>query len=106
MPDQVYRWTQLALTDGARLLTIVIIALLLNRIVRAFTRRLVQSAGESQSRLAQMREQQTRTLAGVVYSAGSGVIVILALLLALPVFGFNVTPLAAAAGLASLAVGL
>jgi small conductance mechanosensitive channel len=33
------------------------------------------------------------------------VIAILALLLALPVFGFNVTPLAAAAGLASLALG-
>jgi small-conductance mechanosensitive channel len=105
MNDQVYHWAQLALDNGARLLAIIVLALLLNRGLRAFTRRLIQPARENQSRPAQMREQQTRTLAGVLYSAGTSIVVILALLLALPVFGFNVTPIAAAAGLASLAVG-
>jgi small conductance mechanosensitive channel len=105
MSDQLFQWTERALGDGTRLLAILLLALLLNRLLRIFTQRLVQFAGESGGRTAQMREQQTRTLAGVLYSAGTGVIVILALLLALPVFGFNVTPLAAAAGLASLALG-
>jgi small conductance mechanosensitive channel len=52
-----------------------------------------------------MREQQTRTLAGILYSACSTVVVAVAVLSALPELGFNVTPFAAAAGLASLAVG-
>ena len=105
MNDQLFRWMELALGNGTRLLAILLIALLLNRLLRIFTRRLVHSADESSGRGAQLREQQMRTLAGVLYSAGTAVIVILSFLLALPVFGFNVTPLAAAAGLASLALG-
>jgi small conductance mechanosensitive channel len=105
MSDQLFRWTELALGNGIRLLAILFFALLLNRLLRIFTQRLVETAGETGGRTAQMHEQQTRTLSGVLYSAGTAVIAIMALLLALPVFGFNVTPLAAAAGLASLAVG-
>ena len=105
MTDQLLRWTEFALGNGTRLLAILLFSLLLNRLLRVFTQRLVQAAGEAPGRSSQIREQQTRTLAGVLYSAGTAVIVIFALLLALPVFGFNVTPLAAAAGLASLAVG-
>jgi small conductance mechanosensitive channel len=59
----------------------------------------------SPARAAQVREQQTRTLSGVIYSAGSKVVWAIALLMALPEFGINVTPVAAMAGLASLAVG-
>jgi small conductance mechanosensitive channel len=105
MTDQVFRWTEFALGTGTRLLAILLIGLLLNRLLRLFTQRLIKTASQPAARATQMREQQTRTLAGVLYSAGTGVIVILALLLALPVFGFNVTPIAAAAGLASLALG-
>jgi small conductance mechanosensitive channel len=105
MTDQLLRWMEFALGNGTRLLAILLIALLLNRLLRVFTQRLVQTAGEAPGRAARMREQQTRTLAGILYSAGTGVIAIVSLLLALPVFGFNVTPLAAAAGLASLALG-
>jgi moderate conductance mechanosensitive channel len=105
MTDQLLRWLELALGDSLRLLVILLFALLLNRILRALTRRLVEAGSESGARAARIREQQTRTLAGVLYSAGTAVIAIFALLLALPVFGFNVTPLAAVAGLASLAVG-
>ena len=105
MTDQLFRWMELALGNGTRLLAILFFSLLLNRLLRIFTQRLVQAASETAGRSAQMREQQTRTMAGVLYSTGTAVIVALALLLALPVFGFNVTPLAAAAGLASLALG-
>jgi small conductance mechanosensitive channel len=52
-----------------------------------------------------MRERQTKTLAGIIYSAGTAIIIIVAVLTALPEFGFNITPVAAAAGLASLSVG-
>jgi len=52
-----------------------------------------------------MHEQHVRTLAGLLYSAGTAVILVGGVLTALPEFGFTVTPLAAAAGLASLAFG-
>ncbi len=106
MTDHVFRWTEFALGHGTRLLIILLIALLLIRVLRIVTRRLIAVAGsESAVRVARMREQQTRTLAGLLYSAGSAIIVIVAALMALPEFGFNVTPVAAAAGLASLSIG-
>lgn len=106
MTEHVFRWTEFALGHGTRLLIILAIALLLVRVLRIVTRRLIAVAGsESAVRVARMREQQTRTLAGLLYSAGSAIIVIVSVLMALPEFGFNVTPVAAAAGLASLSIG-
>jgi len=90
---------------GLRLASIVMIALILIRILRTVTRRLVPAAGEGLGRIARMREQHTKTLAGLLYSAGTAVIIIGAILTALPEFGFNITPIAAVAGLASLAFG-
>ncbi len=90
---------------GLRLASIVMIALILIRILRTVTRRLVPAAGEGLGRIARMREQHTKTLAGLLYSAGTAVIIVGAILTALPEFGFNITPIAAVAGLASLAFG-
>jgi moderate conductance mechanosensitive channel len=87
-----------------RVLIIVFIALLVARLLRALTSRLIQSA-KSPSRVAQMREQQTRTVAALLYSVGLGIIVGVAVLTALPEFGFNVSPVEAAAAVASLALG-
>ena len=106
MTDHVFKWTEFALGHGTRLLAILLIALLLIRVLRIVTRRLIAGAGaQSAARVARMREQQTRTLAGILYSGGTAVIAIVAILTALPEFGFNITPVAAAAGLASLAIG-
>ncbi len=100
------RWTDFALARGLRLAGIVVIAVVLIWLLKTVTRRLVKSAdSESPGRVARMREQHTRTMAGLLYSAGVALVVAVAILTALPEFGFNVTPLAAAAGLASLAVG-
>jgi len=106
MALNVFKWTDFALGHGVRLVSILLIALILNRLLRTLTRRLIPAgATEGIGRIARMREQQTKTLAGLLYSAGTALIVIGAILTALPEFGFNVTPIAAAAGLASLAVG-
>ncbi len=83
---------------------IIVAALLINRLLRLVTKLIVKPAA-SAARAAQAREQQTRTLAGVVYSGGSKVVWALALLMAAQEFGVNITPVAAIAGLASLAVG-
>ncbi len=106
MTPNVFKWTDFAVARGIRIAAIVLIALILNRLLRSLTRRLIPAAGaEGPGRIARMREQHVKTLAGVLYSAGTAVIIIGAILTALPEFGFNVTPIAAAAGLASLAFG-
>jgi|SRR5579864_2391387 len=97
-------WFDLAKDRGIRIIAIAVFALILSRMLRALTSHMIVPA-KTQTRVAQAREQQTRTMAGVLYSAGSIVILIGAILMVLPEFDFKVTPLAAAAGLASLAVG-
>jgi len=100
------KWMDFTLSNGLRLGGIFLLALVLNRVLRAVTKRLVLPAAPGDtSRGALAREQHTRTLAGVIYSGGNAVIFVLAALMALPEMGFSVTPLAAAAGLASLAIG-
>jgi moderate conductance mechanosensitive channel len=91
-------------TRAVRVVAIVFIAFLIARTLKALTDRLIQLA-KSQSRVAQMREQQTRTMAALLYSVGIGIIVGVAILTALPELGFNVSPIEAAAAVASLAFG-
>jgi moderate conductance mechanosensitive channel len=104
MTDSLRRWMEFAGVRALRVLVIVLIALLVARLLRVLTSRLIQSS-KSQSRVAQMREQQTRTMAALLYSVGIGIIVAVAFLTALPEFGFNVSPIEAAAAVASLAFG-
>jgi moderate conductance mechanosensitive channel len=104
MPSSFNRWLDLTLPNALHLLGIFVIALVLNRVLRAVTNLVIKQAS-SQARAEQIREQQTRTLAGVLYGAASKIVWGVALLTALPEFGINVTPVAALAGLASLAVG-
>jgi moderate conductance mechanosensitive channel len=97
-------WTGFSLANGMRILGILVIAFILNRLLKILTSRLVKLA-TAPTRVAQMREQQTRTHAAVLYSAGTALIVIVSFFMALPEFGFSITPLAALAGLTSLAFG-
>jgi small conductance mechanosensitive channel len=93
-----------SLSNLIHLLVIIAAALVLNHLLHLVTKLIVKPA-TTQTRAAQAREQQTRTLAGVVNSAGRKIVWAVALLMAAQEFGFNVTPLAALAGLASLALG-
>lgn len=104
MTESFKSWTQIAETRGLRVVAIIVVALIVARLLKALTNRLVEAA-KSSTRIAQMREQQTRTMAGILYSAGIFIIVAVSILTALPEFGFNVTPIEAAAAVASLAFG-
>jgi small-conductance mechanosensitive channel len=106
MSLNAFKWSDFALDHVVRVASILLIAFILNRVLRALTRRLIPTAAaEGTGRIARMREQHTRTLAGLLYSAGTAVIIVGAILMALPEFGFTITPIAAVAGLASLAFG-
>jgi small conductance mechanosensitive channel len=97
-------FSQFTLMTAVHLFLIFFIALLLNRFLKAVTNLLVKPAS-SQARMALVREQQTRTVAGVIYSAASKVVWAVALLTALDQLGVNPLPALTLAGLASVAVG-
>jgi len=87
-----------------RLLVVILIALILIQILKAFTRRLGRFS--ERQRLPQgVRAQQLRTLATVIDSVGVVVIVFLTSMQALPMFGIDMKPLLASAGIAGLAIG-
>ena len=86
------------------LLAIVVFALLLNRFLRVLSNLLIKPAA-GQARSEQLREQQTRALAGVVYGAASKVVWVIAILTALDNVGINPLPALALAGVAGIAIG-
>jgi small conductance mechanosensitive channel len=104
MSSSFYHWLELTLPNTLRLFGILVLALVLNRLLRALTNLLIKPAG-TQAHAAQLREQQTRTLAGVLYGAGSKVVWAVALLTSLNEFHINILPAVTLAGLASLAIG-
>jgi len=104
MPSSFNRWLELALPNALHLIGIFVIALVLNRLLRAVTDLVIKQAS-APGRPAQLREQQTRTLAEVLYGAGSKVVWAVALLTAVREFHIDITPALTLAGLASLAVG-
>ena len=81
MPNTFTHWSEFTLRNGLHLLGIVAVALILNRLLRVVTNLVVKRAA-SQTRTAQMREQQTRTLAGLLFSAGTKIVWAIALLTA------------------------
>ena len=100
MPSSLNHWVPTAL----RLVGIFVLALVVNRLLRALTKLIVKPA-TSQTRQSQFREQQTRTLAGIVYSTGSKAVWVMAILTALKELDFDITAAITFAGLASLALG-
>lgn len=95
----------LSVSNLLHLAGIVVAALLINRLLGLITRSLIKPA-TSQGRTAQAREQQTRSLADLLYSIGSKVIWALAVLMALQEFGLAVAPLLMIIAVAALAVAL
>jgi small conductance mechanosensitive channel len=104
MSSPFNHWLELTLPNALHLLGILVIALVLNRLLRAVTNLLIKPAA-TQARAAQLREQQTRTLAGILYGTGSKVVWAVALLTSLHEFNIDITPAVTLAGLASLAIG-
>lgn len=87
-----------------KLIGVILLALLLIQLLKVATSRLARFS--ERQRLPQgMRAQQLRTLAAVIDSVGIFIIVFLTLMQVLPIFGIDMKPLLASAGIAGLAVG-
>src|SRR5579863_6610683 len=89
--------------DGPKILLVILVSGLLVWILRSLARKFI--ALQIRRLPAGFRAQQVRTLASVVTSIGVFVIVFVAALEVLPLFGFELGPLLASAGVAGLAIG-
>ena len=87
------------------LLGIFVVALFVNRSLRAATNLLIKPAA-GQGRAEQLREQQTRLVAQSIYSVASRVIWAVAILTALDQFGISPVPALIVLAVAGLAAGL
>jgi small-conductance mechanosensitive channel len=104
MNELFAHWEKIAAAPGLRVVGIIVIAIVVSRILKTVTAKLIELA-RSPARAAQMREQQTRTLAGLLYSTGTFVIIAVTLLMVMRECGFDVSPVEAAAAVASVALG-
>jgi small conductance mechanosensitive channel len=103
MTESFSQWTESAGRIGLRLVVIAIIAVLLIRVLRVVTLRLVQAA-KTPTRAGQLREQQTRTMADLLHSIGGTTILVIAVLMAMRILGFDIAPALATAGVLSVAL--
>ena len=87
-----------------KLLVIFIMAFVLVRLLHAVTGKLIRLSNSDQLP-TRFRSQQLRTLASVVNSVGTFVVIFVALLQILPLFQIDVKPLLASAGIVGLAIG-
>jgi small conductance mechanosensitive channel len=91
-------------TKLPHLVVIVLIAFVLNRLLRLITfhmARVAERTGAGPGRLAEVK-----TLSGVIRATGLAIIGLIAGFMALDVIGFNLAPLLASAGIAGVAIGL
>ena len=89
--------------NAPKLVMIIVGALVFSRVLRTTVRRI--AALQEKKLPSGIRAQKIRTMASVITSVGVFVIFFWAVLQALPLFGLNLGPLLASAGIAGLAIG-
>ncbi|HUS19297.1 MAG TPA: mechanosensitive ion channel family protein [Terriglobales bacterium] len=94
-------WVEYA---APKLLIILVVATFLVVALRTITNKLVDFSKAHHVHTG-LRAQQLRTLASVIQSVGTVLIYFLAAMQALPLFGVDVKPILASAGIAGLAIG-
>ena len=105
-PEEFVHWLR---TGGVRLAIIVTGSLLLAHLLKLISDRVVRAVTEAGPVSAQggisEREKRALTLAGIVKTVGTTVIVIIAVMMGLQELGLDITPVIAGAGVVGLAVG-
>jgi moderate conductance mechanosensitive channel len=90
--------------DLPKIIGVLLIAFILTRVLKLITRRLSHMS-KTGTLPTGVRAQQIRTLSGVIYSMGVFIVAFLSAMQILPLFGINMGPLLASAGVAGLAIG-
>jgi len=102
MTETIYQWSESAGRIGLRLLVIFVIAVVLVRLLRAGTQRLVH-VPKTPTRAGQAREQQTRAMADLLNKIGTVTVIIVAVLMAMRILGFDVVPALVTVGILGVA---
>jgi small-conductance mechanosensitive channel len=97
----IVTWTR---RDAPKFLVVLIIAAILLRLLAVVTKRL-EAYSHAQPVTGGLRGQQLRTLASIIRSVGSVLIYFLAAMQVLPLFGVDMKPILASAGIVGLAIG-
>ncbi len=92
-------------TSGLRVLVIAIGSMLLVRLLRAVADRILRLMANGGQPAVTEREKRARTLAGLLRTLGTTLVLIVAVMMALREIGLDITPLIAGAGVAGLAIG-
>ena len=101
MSSPLTHFLDFTLSNALHLAGIFVLALISVRLLRGTTSKLVKPAA-SQTKASQLREQQTQGFAEALYGIGSRLILILAVLTALPEFGISALPAVVVAGVTIL----
>lgn len=106
IPETVMSWL---ISHGIKILVILLLALILSKIAKIFVLRVIRTIVEKGNgiiRNGQIQKERAKTLSKVFSSTLKIVIWVIAILMLLPEFGINPTPLLAGAGLIGLAIGM
>src|SRR4029077_420511 len=95
----VSRWIE---KDLPKFLVVLVVSAVLVRLLGVLTRH-VEKMGQHAP--AGLRAQQLRTMAGIIRSMGAFIIYFIAAMQVLPLFGIDMKPILASAGIVGLAVG-
>ena len=100
--EEILRWLR---TGGIRLVIIAGGSLVLIHLLRLGADRVVRVVVEAGGGRVGEREKRALTLAGIVKTVGTTMIVVIATMMGLREFGLDITPIIAGAGVVGVAVG-
>lgn len=92
-------------TSGPRVLVILIGSLLLIRLLRAVSDRILRLMANGGEPTVTEREKRGRTLASLLRTVGTTTILVIAVMMVFRDIGLDITPLVAGAGVVGLAIG-
>lgn len=95
----VSRWIE---KDAPKFIVVLVVAAILVRVLGMLTRHIEKMGHHAP---AGIRAQQLRTMAGIIRSMGAFIIYFIAAMQVLPLFGIDMKPILASAGIVGLAVG-
>ncbi len=100
--EESFQWLR---TGGLRLAIIVAGSLVLVHLLKLASDRVVRAVTDQGAGQVSEQEKRALTLAGIVKTVGTTVVVIIAIMMGLQEIGLDITPIIAGAGVVGLAVG-
>ncbi len=99
------RWGEVVVYHGSKIVLILIIAFVALRFVKYLTRRIQNLVDDGDPHTLTPKEQRAKTLSSVINNTALILVLLVAGMMVLQEFGFEIGPIIAGAGIAGLAIG-